>query len=168
MINIIIRNSLRFIFLVLFQVLVLNNVQFLSFVNPYFYILFIILLPFETPRWLLLVLAFILGFTIDAFCDSPGLHTSASVFAAFIRPGILSLFSPRDGYEPGTKPQTSYYGFAWFIKYSVFIVLAHHMFLFIMENFSFTYLGQTFLRIIISSIFTMVLVISSQLFMSRK
>lgn len=168
MINIILKNTLRFIFLVLLQVLVLNNVQFLSSINPYFYILFIILLPFETPGWLLLILAFLLGFTIDIFCDSTGLHASASVFAAFFRPGILSLVSPRDGYEPGTKPQVSYYGFSWFIKYSVFIVFLHHLFLFVMEVFSFSDLGQTIIRILLSTFFTMILVILSQLFMSRK
>ena len=46
-----VRNIIRFVFLVLLQVLILNNIQFSGYINPYFYIYFILLLPFDTPRW---------------------------------------------------------------------------------------------------------------------
>jgi hypothetical protein len=56
--NIILKNIIRFVVLVLIQVAILNNIQVSGFVNPYMYILFILLLPFEIPNWLLLVLSF--------------------------------------------------------------------------------------------------------------
>ena len=65
--NRLIKYGLYFLFLILFQVLILNNMQFSGYINPYCYILFILILPFETPGWLLLVLAFILGMIIDVF-----------------------------------------------------------------------------------------------------
>lgn len=168
MIKFILINAARFIFLVLFQVLVLKNIQFSGFVNPYFYVIFIILLPFETPKWLLLFLGFLLGISIDIFSDSPGLHASATVFVAFLRPAILNLFSTRDGYEPGTLPRASFYGFAWFIKYSFFIVLSHHIVLFILEAFGVGNIETIFIRIALSTIFTMILVILSHFFMRNK
>ena len=87
------RNVIRFIFLVLFQVLILNNIQLSGYINPYFYVYFILLLPFETPRWVLLISAFILGFAIDAFTNTPGLNTAACVFMAFIRHFVIRAIS---------------------------------------------------------------------------
>ncbi|PLX03584.1 MAG: rod shape-determining protein MreD, partial [Marinilabiliales bacterium] len=131
MIKVFSRNILRFIFLLLLQVLVLDHINFGGFVNPYLFILFIILLPFETPNWLLLVIAFILGISIDIFNNSPGIQTAATLAMAYARPFLLKVISPRDGYEPGTFPRLYYYGFSWFFKYSVFMVLIHHFTYFI-------------------------------------
>ena len=97
MIKLLPRNILRFVLLVFFQVFILNNLQFGGFINPFVYILFILLLPFETPKWFLLVIAFILGFTIDLFFHTPGIHASATVFMAFFRHYVLDYFAQRDG-----------------------------------------------------------------------
>src|SRR6056297_975075 len=113
MIYLLARNIVRFIVLVLIQVLVMDNVLLGGYMNPYFYILFILLMPFETPRWLLLILGFFTGLTIDLFANTIGMHTAATVFMAFIRPAILSTFAPRDGYEPDTFPRIHFYGFSW-------------------------------------------------------
>ena len=87
----VLQNIFRFILLVLFQVLVLNNIQFLGYINPYLYILFILSLPVQMPRWFLLVLAFILGLSIDIFSNTLGMHAFATVFVAFFREGIIKL-----------------------------------------------------------------------------
>ena len=90
--------------LILLQVLVFDNVQIRGYINPYIYVLFILLIPFETPPWLLLISAFLLGFGVDLFSDTMGMHTAASVFMAFCRPGILRMvFSSKD-YEIGISP----------------------------------------------------------------
>ena len=78
--------------LVLIQVLALNNIQFLGFLNPYIYILFILSLPVKLPNWITLLLAFVLGLTIDAFSNTMGMHAFATVLVAFLRGGIINLF----------------------------------------------------------------------------
>ena len=93
MIKIIQKYVLLFIILIVAQLLIFNNIEFSGYVNPYVYILFIILLPFETPKVLLLVLAFLMGLIIDLFLGTPGVHTSATVLMAFFRPFILGTFS---------------------------------------------------------------------------
>ncbi|MFC2151205.1 rod shape-determining protein MreD [Bacteroidota bacterium] len=158
------RYLISFIVLVFLQVFILNNIQFSGYINPYIYVLFILVLPFETPKWLLLVLAFTLGLTIDLFSSTVGMHSSATVIMAFFRPYVLKVMSPRDGYESETLPQLRYYGANWFIRYSVILILVHHFFLFYIEVFRFSNFFTTFVRVVLSSIFTIILVLISQYF----
>lgn len=159
MINSILRFGLIFILLVLLQVLLFNNIQFSGYVNPYIYIMFILLLPVEIPSWLLLIMSFGMGMVIDFYSGSPGMHSSASVLAGFVRPYVLRFISPRDGYEPGATPSMYTYGFRWFLFYSLIIVLIHHTLLFYIEVFRFTDFFRTLLRVMLSSLFTIIFVL---------
>jgi rod shape-determining protein MreD len=154
MINTILRFGLIFIILILLQVVLFNNIQFSGYINPYIYIMFILLLPVEIPSWLLLLLSFGAGTIIDLFSGSPGMHSSATVFAGFIRPYILRIISPRDGYEARSEPSMLNYGFLWFLTYALFMVFIHHTVLFYLEVFRFTDFFRTLLRVILSSLFT--------------
>lgn len=168
MLNELFRNIIRFIVLVLVQVLIIKNIELGRFINPFIYILFIIILPFETPKWLLLLSAFILGISIDAFYDTAGMHAAATVFMAFIRPSILKLFSPRDGYEFGIQPTVQYLGIIWFISYAGILVFMHHLVLFYIEIFRFSEFFSTFFRVIASSIASLLLIIVVQYLFNRK
>jgi rod shape-determining protein MreD len=162
------RNISNFIFLILIQVLILNHIEFSGFVNPYLYVLFILLLPFETPRWLQLISSFFLGLAIDMFMQTWGLHTFASVFIGYIRPYLLKIVAPRDGYEAGTLPGIKHFGFEWFMKYSVIIVLSHHLVLFYLEAFKFHQFFSTLLRALLSSVFTLILIMLSQFLIQKR
>ena len=162
------RNTARFIFLVLFQVLILNHVDISGYINPYFYVYFILLLPFSTPRWLLLLLSFVLGFTIDLFTHTMGLNAAACLVMAFARPFVISLISGVSDLT-GNTPSIKYQDLKWFTKYSVILVILHHFTLFYLEIFRFSEFFETLLRVILSSIFTLLLVyISEYLFYPRK
>jgi rod shape-determining protein MreD len=162
------RNILRLIVLIFLQIFVFNNIEFSQYVNIYIYILFIILLPFETSKWVLLVAAFFLGFTIDLFAGTLGVHSTATVFAAYLRPYVLNMFSPRDGYEAATLPRVHYYGIKWFFNYVFIIVFAHHLLLFYIEIFSFTNFFHTLLRVVLSALFSTVFIVLSQFLAYRK
>ncbi len=169
MVTTIIRNFIRFIILILVQVLIIKNIELGRFVNPFLYILFIIALPFETPKWLLLLSGFLLGITIDMFYNTMGMHAAATVFMAYIRPSILNLFSPREGYEFGTQPTIQYLGVPWFLSYSAILIVLHHFILFYLEVFRFSEFFPTLIRIIVSSVSTLLLVVLSQyLFQNKK
>jgi len=159
MINSIFRFGLIFILLILSQVLLFSNIQFSGYINPYVYVMFILLLPIEIPSWLLLILSFALGLIMDFFSGSPGMHSSASLLAGFVRPYVLRLVSPRDGYEPNSEPSMITYGLRWFLVYTLLIVLVHHTALFYLEVFRFTDFFRTLLRVILSSFFTIVFII---------
>ena len=166
MINYLLKYFGYFAGLVIIQVLVLNNVQFSGYVNPYVYVLFILILPFETPGWLLLVLSFILGFTMDIFPQgiagagsTLGIHTASTVLIGYLRPGVLNWINSRGEYEAGTLPGSRDYGFAWYTIYAVILIGIHHFVLFYIEDFSLTQFFHTFLRFLLSFTFTLILVL---------
>jgi len=165
---IIARNIFRFIVVILFQVLVMDNVMINGYMIPYIYILFILLLPFETPRWMQLIAGFALGLTMDLFTGTAGMHTAATVLIAFARPYLLGLLAPRDGFEPETYPRIYYYGFTWFLKYTVLIVLLHHLALFYLEVFQLKDFFSTLFRVIMSTILSTSTIVLSQYFVFRK
>ncbi len=159
-------DGIRFVVLVILQVLVLNHIQFSGFVNPYPYILFILLLPFQIHPSLLLLLSAAMGLCIDIFSFTPGMHTSAAVLLGFARPFVLQFLAPHDGYEglrfPGIRP----FGFRWFLKYALLATLLHHTFLFFVEAFEFANFFHTLFRILLSSFFTVLLVILAEYLVS--
>jgi rod shape-determining protein MreD len=166
--NEIIRNIIRFILLVAVQVLIINNIELGRFINPFLYVLFIIILPFETPKWLVMIAAFLIGITVDMFSDTGGMHAAACVFIGYLRPGVLKLFSPRDGYEFGTQPTVQYLGVPWFLSYAGILILSHHLILFYLEIFRLSEFFSTLLRVLISSFATLFLVIVTQYLFYRK
>jgi rod shape-determining protein MreD len=154
MINSVLRYGFIIVILILLQILLFNNIQFSGYVNPYVYVMIILLLPAVIPQWLLLSVAFITGLMIDLFSGSPGMHASATLIAGFSRPYVLRLISPRDGYESGSNLSISAYGVRWFFIYTVIIVLIHHLALFYIEVFRFADFFRTLLRALLSSVFT--------------
>jgi len=157
-----------FVILIVTQLLVFNNIELSGYINPYVYVLFILLLPFDVPNVVLLLSAFALGLCIDLFMGTPGVHSSATVLMAFARPAVLTIFSPREGYQAGTQPRMIQFGLEWFIKYTVLLVLIHHFTLFYLEVFTLHHFFSTFLRAILSSLLTSVILIFSQYFIFRK
>ncbi|MEI6822990.1 MAG: rod shape-determining protein MreD [Bacteroidota bacterium] len=166
--NVFLKNSFRFFLLILLQVLVFDNINFRGYLNPYIYILFILLLPFETPKWFLLVSSFLIGFGIDLFSNTMGMHTAACVFIGYSRPGIISFVSTARDYEPGTTPSVRDLGITWFLKYSIIMVLLHHFAFFYLEVFSFHEFFYTFWRVIISTIFTIIFIVLGQYLFYKK
>lgn len=162
----VLQNIFRFIILVLLQVLVLNNVQFLGYINPFIYILFILSLPVLTPRWFALLLAFALGLTIDVFSNTIGMHAFAAVLIAFLRNGIIKLFT---ALEEGNNPTPSFYtfGVGAYIKYVVLMVFLHHGTLFFLEAFSFAQFWIISAKILLSSLITIMLILGFQSLKSK-
>jgi hypothetical protein len=156
------KYAFLFVVLVLVQVLILNNIQISGLINPYIYILFVLLLPFNIQGYLLLGFSFLIGITIDIFGNTPGIHAGATVLLGFIRPGLASLISSRELIEKGTTPNMAQLGVASFIKYVVISVLIHHLVLFFAETFSFSDILETILRWILSSLISILLILGSQ------
>ncbi len=156
--NITIHNIRRFIVLILVQVFVLNNIRFLGYINPYIYMLFIFALPVRFSRAISLILAFILGLIIDSFTNTLGMHTFATVLIAFLRNPIIKLFV---SIEEGVNPIPSFFTFgtATYIKYIISLVFIHHITFFFLEIFSSIGFWQTILRIILNSIFSIIIIL---------
>lgn len=168
MISEIIKNIVRLLVFVLLQVLVFNNIRFSGFINPYVYVIPILMLPFETPILVAMLFGFSSGLLVDMFQDSAGMHAGAALLMSYARSFVLKLFSPREGYDVSASPTLHYLGTSWYISYSGILIFIHHIFYFFVEAFSFREIGQTLIRIGASSLFSIILVIVFQMFIFRK
>ena len=156
-----------FAFVVLVQILLLNQIKVSGFLNPFFYVLFILLLPISTPRYLVILLSFVLGLTIDIFSDTLGLHIAATVFMGYLRIPVINLISGRES-ELSDYPSEKNNGIRWFFFYVVTLVLLHHFFLFYLEVFTFSGFFRTLIRAVSSSILSVFIIVLSQYLIFRE
>lgn len=168
--RLILWNILRFVILILLQALVLHNIEFGSY-SPYFngflYILFILMLPYETPAWLMMTLGFVLGMSLDLFLDTVGMHASACVLIAFARPWLMKLLASRDEYEFRNKPNIHVMGFGWFLSYAFLMSVLHHLWFYFVEDFRFTEIHIILMKTLGSAVFTTFLIIIAQYLIFR-
>lgn len=149
--NSLLRYSVAFIVLIALQLLIFNNIEFSGYVNPYVYVMFILILPVAIPSWILLLLSFLAGFVIDLFSGTMGVHTFASVMAGFVRPWMLSLNVTAEASEPDMSPSAYRSGLRWFLVYSLTVVFVHHLALFYIELFTLRNFFHTLLRVMLST-----------------
>ena len=159
-------NSIRFIMLVLVQVLVCNHINFLGYINPYIYILFIMLFPVKNNRVIIILLSFLLGITIDLFQDSGGIHAAACVFIAYVRPVILK-FSFGMMYDHQTIKFDSV-EFGAKLTYITILTALHHLILFSLEIFSASKIILVLQKTLFSSIFTILLCVVITIIFGKK
>ena len=119
------RQISSFIFILLMQVLLFNNFMFMGYLNPYVYILFIVLLPMNYSRTTVLLLAFLLGALVDMFENSGGVHAAATVLIAVLRRPLLQLSTQKRGVDFETL-RISKMPLRNFIIYAALAVIIHH------------------------------------------
>lgn len=158
MINILLSNGFRFIAFILIQVLVINNLGLSFYANPYLYPFVLMMLPFTTPHWLLIVIGFFTGLTVDAFCNTLGMHAAACTFMTALRPAVLSILTPKGSYESMDQPRVQTLGYGWFIAYSGTLTLLHHFVYFYVEVFSMDNFFLTFGKILLSTLVSTLLI----------
>ena len=164
-----ITHSFQFLIFLSLQVLLLRNLVLFDTAFCYLYIGFLLFLPIQMPKVLLLVLAFLSGLTIDIFYDTIGINAAASVLLAYLRPYVLLVLTPRDDYEKSDSVNVHVMGWRWFSVYTLFLVFIHHLALFFLELGSFREVGFTLVKVVVSTIFTfLVLVIIQLLFFSTR
>lgn len=166
------RNIIRFIGFVLVQCLILKSID-LSFGEfDYFHViifhLFILYLPLNTPRWAILILAFIIGMTVDMFYDSLGVHTSAALITAYLRKPVLQFLEPQGGYNINEIPSLYYFDASWIIIYSAILTLAHLLWYFSMQAFSFVFFFDIILNTIFSFIISIIIILIYQFIIRPK
>lgn len=168
MISELFKHTFRFIILVLLQTLIIKNIPLGSYLVPLPYILFLLMLPFETMPLIVLLLSFAIGLTVDIFYDSQGINASACVMMGFARFYSLKIISPREGYDVTMKPTVQLMGNSWFMYYTIPLIFIHHLFFFFLEEFGFENTGITLLKTLGSSFVTFVFIYIFQFLFYRK
>jgi rod shape-determining protein MreD len=157
-----------FFVILLAQVLFAKNVVLFNTAFCFFYILYILTFPVETNPLVLMLAAFVLGCATDIFYDSIGMHAMASVFMAYVRGFWLSRITPQGGYDRNAAATLAANGLQWFVVYTMPLVFIHHTALFFIEAGGATYFWFTLLKVLMSTLFTVGIMIIVQMFFSRK
>jgi rod shape-determining protein MreD len=150
-------NIFRFIILLSLQIIIFNNMNFLGYISPFPYILFIILYPVNGNKSGLVIASFFLGLILDIFSNSGGIHTTASIILAYYRPHLFK-FAFGLSYEYQTVKLIDVLSPERF-SFILFSVLLHHLVLFLLEAFQVSFLLDVLIRTVLSSIFTIILCI---------
>ncbi|HMI07212.1 MAG TPA: hypothetical protein VK528_06680 [Flavobacterium sp.] len=150
-------NIARFVLLLVAQILIFNNINFLGYINPYPYMLFIILYPVNGNKYGLLVASFFLGIIMDMFCNSGGVHAAACVALAYYRPYIFK-FSFGLSYEYQTVKLNDVLTPERF-SFILIAVVIHHFALFLLEVFHLTFIWEILLKTVLSTVFTILICI---------
>lgn len=151
-------NFFGFIALLAIQIVVFNNMNFYGYISPFPYILYIILYPVNGNKSTLLVSSFMLGLIMDMFTNSGGVHATACLILAYYRPYIFK-FSFGLSYEYQTVKLNDVLTPERF-SFLLISILLHHIILFTLEAFEFSFILDVALRTLLSTVFTLLLSIT--------
>ena len=165
-----VKNIIRFIFFILVQVFVLNQIPPLHhLVNPYIYFLFILWMPFKMGRRSLMLVALSLGLCLDYFTKTPGLHAAPCVLIAYLRPFVINLLIPHEGADTNyEEPSFRSMGFAPYITYATVLTFVHHTFLFLLETLQFAGFLYFILKTLLSVAISLLILLIVEFLFERK
>ena len=146
-----------FVFLVLLQIWLFNNISLFGFATPLLYIYFLIKLPIGMNRNAVMFLSALLGFIIDIFGGTLGLSMTAMAITGFLQYYLLKLFAPRDVFDD-YLPSFNTFGKYYFMRYAGVVTLIFVFLLYMIESFSLFNPLSLFLRITGSFTLTILLI----------
>ena len=147
------------------QIYILNEVMFASYINPYLYLIILLIMPFKTQKWFLLIYAFILGLSVDVFSDTLGMHSSACLIISLLKPSITKITIPHNIIEENDELIAQKIGVKSFILFTSILIFIHHSILFILEHASIDF--KILLKIILSTIISSIIITICQFFFFR-
>ena len=160
---------ISFFVYLLYQVMILQNVVLFHTAFCFLYVVYLLLLPVETNPLTLMGIGFIMGFAIDMFYESIGLHAFACVMIMYCRNFWLSSLTPQGGYDSSAVLSMALNGVQWFVVYTMPLVFLHHGLLFFLEAGGFRMFWFTLWKVITSTLFTTVVILIAQfLFPGRR
>jgi len=147
-------NLSRFIILILLQVFVFNYVQWFGFLNPFVYLLFLILLPAEIPKTFQYIIAFATGFIVDAFLRTYGIQSFACVLIIYLRPYIILVLNGLKPLDAGVRPLPGVKPFNWILVYTLLFVFVHQFSVTLLETFQWAQWWRILWTSIVNTLFT--------------
>ena len=148
----------RYLLIMVLQVLLFDQLQLWGACHPYIYVLCLLMMPITLPHSVDMLIGAFAGFIMDIFCNSLGVHMAACILLMYIRPyliGVIVIDKDR------LNEQISLHaiGMEALLKYTVIMVLIHHLTVFSLAAWSWSHMGFVLLETIVSSTITILLVI---------
>ncbi len=148
----------RYFLVMLLQVLLFDQLQLLGVCHPYIYILCLLMMPITLPHSADMIIGAVVGLIMDIFCNSLGVHTASCIFIMFIRPYLIgAIVNDKDRLNEQITLRTL--GMEALLKYTVILVLAHHLMVFLLAAWSWSHIGFVLMETIVSSLITISIII---------
>ena len=152
------KQLVRYIVVMLLQVLLFDQLQLWGACHPYIYVLCLLMLPITLPHGVDMVIGAVAGIIMDIFCNSLGIHMASCILLMFIRPYLIgAIVSDKDRLNEQISTRTL--GFEGMVKYVVILVLLHHLTIFTLAAWSWQHMGFVLLETLVSSTITILIII---------
>lgn len=157
------------VFILLFlQLFLFRDTALLGVAYIFVHVGIVLLMPTEIPPIWAMVIAFCIGFLVDMFYDTIGLHAAACVLIAYFRPHIVGIFSVQGELNSMPEYNVESGGTLWFFQFALVSSFLFCSLLFILESTSLMIFFYALLKIIASSLATaLFLTMYSYLWASR-
>ena len=164
------KYSARYILFLLIQIIILNEIPPIhQFITPYLYFIFILWLPFGTSRIATTLMGFVLGYSLDVFTNTPGLHAAAATLVGYLRPTILNLLLAQELSEELSKePSIGSMGWGPFMIYIFAMTFIHHFYLVLLEWLQFGDFGYFIGKVFFTSGMSILLILLAELLLNRR
>lgn len=142
------------------QAMILNHLLVFGYLAPILYLYPLLKLPFQTPRWIVVLLGALLGFLMDLFMNTPGLNLASATLVAYLRAPILLSLSEEEVMDEEhlhTKPSFHSLTILRHLGYLLLLALLHTTSLFLVEAFSVQLYSHLLPHIIGSTLMTFVI-----------
>lgn len=155
--GVIIKHIISVIFLFLIQLLLVRNFVLFGVAFSFIYVGILAFLPVDTNRSVLISVGFLIGIVMDLFYDTLGMHAASCVLVCYLRTYLVNFLTPTGGYDNNISLSIKDLGLGWYLPYLIIFVFIHHFALFFLEIASFHLFFYTLLKIIASTLFTVLL-----------
>jgi hypothetical protein len=126
-------------------------------------------MPFGSSRLTLTIIGFLLGYCLDIFTNTPGLHAAAGTLIGYIRPSVLNLLLAQETSEEITKePSVGTMGWGPYFIFVVIITFVHHFYLVLLEWLQFGSFSYFIGKVIATTFISTLLIFVVELVMNRR
>jgi rod shape-determining protein MreD len=163
----VIKSALVVLLYLALQVLFVRNLVFYDVAFCFIYLIAILWLPGEMDSFWVILVSFLIGIVVDMFYNTAGVHAAACTLIGFLRKGILQYFFPAKAVENNLSVTLKELGYQRYFVYITAIVFIHHVALFIVEAGGFHLFLKTIVKILSSTVFTVLVIYLGSIFTSN-
>ena len=158
-----IRQIVRLVVVVLLQVLLFDNLQIAGWGLPMVYVLFLMNLPVQVPRWAEMLIGAIVGVVFDVWHSSLGVNMAACVAFCYLRPILLGNLIQDLERVKGEVCSASI-GSIEYVKSLAILTIVHHLLVFSLESWSWHNWWIVLLQTLLSSVLTILIIMGYDIF----
>jgi rod shape-determining protein MreD len=151
------KQILHAVLIVLLQVLLFDRLQIGGWGYPMVYVVILMNIPVQMPRWIEMFIGAMLGLLVDIWSTSIGVNMAACILFSYLRP-IFLAHMVQDIERVSGEVYSRSIGLLEYTKILSILVILHHFVVFVLEAWSWHNWWIIIVQTLISSILSLVLI----------